>query len=383
MKSIPYGRQSVDESDIAAVADVLGSDWLTQGPSIPRFEKAVAQYCSAPFASAAANGTCALHLAYQALGLGPGDWLWTSPNTFVATANAARLCGANVELVDIDRDTYNLSVTELERKLAKAKSDRRVPKIVVPVHFAGQPCDMEAIAELARQYGFRVVEDAAHAIGAAYKGVKVGSCTFSDAAVFSFHPVKVITSGEGGMVMTRERSTADKVNRLRSHGLTREKEALGARWEGPWYYEQTDLGHNYRMTDMQAALGISQLRRIDAFLARRRAIAERYDRELAALPVTLPLRRQDRSSALHLYVIQVDAVSRRAAFDALRAAGIRVQVHYIPVHTHPYYRALGFKPGDFPAAEQYYARAISLPIYASLSDDDQSFVIETLRRIFR
>ena len=386
MKSIPYGRQSVDQSDISAVVGVLGSDWLTQGPAIENFEKALARYCDTPYALAVANGTCALHLAYRALGLGAGDELWTSPNTFVATANAARLCGAEVDFVDIDPETLNLSVPELERKLERAKLYGRLPKIVVPVHFGGQPCDMEAIAQLARHYGFRVVEDAAHAIGATYNGHRVGSCTFSDAAVFSFHPVKVITTGEGGMVTTRDPAVAAAVSRLRSHGVIKGKEVLGDRWQGPWYYEQTDLGYNYRMTDIQAALGMSQLRRIDAFLARRRAVADRYDRELAALPVTLPVTRHDRSSALHLYVIQIDSartpISRREAFDALRAEGILVQVHYIPVHTHPYYRALHFSAGDFPVAERYYACAISLPIYASLSDDEQSFVIEKFRGTF-
>lgn len=386
MRTIPYGRQKITEEDVRAVADVLRSDWLTQGPAVTRFERAVAEYCEAPFATAVSNATAGLHIAYQALDLGPGDVLWTSPITFVATANAARLCGAEVDFVDIDPITFNLSVTMLERKLKQASARGRLPKLIVPVHFAGHPCDMEAIAALAKQYGCRVVEDAAHAIGATYDAHKVGACAHSDIVVFSFHSVKVITTGEGGMVLAREPAIAERMKRIHSHGLVRDREVIGEAWQGPWYYEQRELGYNYRMTDIQAALGTSQLARIESFIARRHAIANRYDRELAALPLVLPARLSGRRSALHLYVIQVDETrakrGRRAAFEALRAAGIWVQVHYIPVHTQPYYRSLGFRAGDFPAAERYYAGALSLPIHAALSDDEQALVIEKLREIF-
>jgi UDP-4-amino-4,6-dideoxy-N-acetyl-beta-L-altrosamine transaminase len=386
MKTISYGRQSISENDVQAVIEVLRSDWLTQGPAVERFERGIADYCGAPFATAVCNASAGLHLAYLSLGLGPGDRLWTSPNTFVSTANAALLCGAEVDFVDIDPGTLNLSVAALERKLAAARSRGRLPKVVVPVHFAGQPCDMEAIAALAGQFGFRVVEDAAHAIGAAYGKHKVGACAHSDIAVFSFHAVKVITTGEGGVVLARDPEVAARVRRLHSHGLVRDRASIGQAWQGPWYYEQSELGFNYRMTDLQAALGTSQLARIESFIARRHAIADRYDRELEGLPLILPVRLSDRLSALHLYVVQVDdaraRTDRRSAFEALRAAGIWVQVHYIPVHMQPYYRALGYRAGDFPVAERYYANAFSLPMHTALTDDEQSFVIDRLRRIF-
>jgi UDP-4-amino-4,6-dideoxy-N-acetyl-beta-L-altrosamine transaminase len=385
MTHIPYGRQSISDADIAAVVEVLRSDWLTQGPAVERFEQAVAARCSAPYASAVCNATAALHLAYRALDLGPGDRLWTSPNTFVATVNAARFCGAEVDFVDIDPVTYNLCQDALAHKLEQAQRTGRLPKVVAPVHFAGQPCEMRAIAALAQRYGFRVVEDASHAIGGAYAGEPVGSCRYSDAAVFSFHPVKLITTGEGGMLLTRSERLHRRVQLLRSHGITRERAQMRNEPEGAWYYEQLDLGYNYRMTDIQAALGYSQLQRLDDFVARRHRLAERYDAALRDLPLRLPARPADSRSALHLYVLHVPAESvpsRGELFATLRGHGVGVNVHYIPVHLQPYYRGLGFQPGDFPLAERYYAGAISLPLYPDLQEAQQDRVIEIIRECF-
>jgi UDP-4-amino-4,6-dideoxy-N-acetyl-beta-L-altrosamine transaminase len=316
----------------------------------------------------------------MAIGLGSGDRLWTSPNTFVASANCARYCGAEVDFVDIDPKTYNLSASALEFKLESAASHDLLPKVVVPVDFAGQSCDMTAIKQLAVRYGFRIIEDASHAIGGRYKGRPIGACDYSDIAIFSFHPVKIITTGEGGMAMTNDPALAARMRRLRSHGISRESNEMTGPTDGQWYYQQLELGYNYRMTDIQAALGASQMRRLDAFVARRRALAERYDRLLAGLPLTTPYHAPERVSAYHLYVIVLDQPERRRpVFEALRAAGIGVNVHYIPVHTQPYYRALGFKPGDFPAAEAYYAGAISLPMHAGLSEAQQDEVIGRVR----
>jgi UDP-4-amino-4,6-dideoxy-N-acetyl-beta-L-altrosamine transaminase len=378
---IPYGRQDIDEADIAAIVAVLRSDFLTQGPAVDRFESAVAMRCGAPFAVAVNSATSALLLAYRALGLGPGDRLWTSPNTFVATANAALHLGAEVDFVDIDPDTYNLCPKRLAEKLAVAESIGRLPKIVVPVHFAGQPCDLPAIAKLAVRYGFRVVEDASHAIGANYQGEPVGSCRWSDLAVFSFHPVKIITTGEGGMVLGRDPALATRLVELRSHGITRDPGRMQRECEGGWYYEQIDLGWNFRLTDIQAALGVSQLNRLDGFLARRRELADYYDRVLNGLPLTRPGRDPDAGSAWHLYVVRIqgDGSIRRQIFNALRQQGIGVNVHYIPVHTQPYYQAMGFAAGDYPEAERYYQQAISLPLFAGLTWEQQNQVIERLQ----
>ncbi|PSC03715.1 UDP-4-amino-4,6-dideoxy-N-acetyl-beta-L-altrosamine transaminase [Alsobacter soli] len=376
---IPYGRQDIDENDVAAVVAVLRSDFLTQGPAVQDFEKVIAEYVGAPHCCAVSNATAALHLAYLALGLGPGDVLWTVPNTFLATANAALYCGAEVDFVDTDPRSYNLSVEALSRKLDQAEKTGRLPAIVAPVHFAGQSCDMRGVHALAQRYGFKVVEDASHAIGADYLGGKVGDCRYSDMCVFSFHPVKIVTTGEGGVVTTRDPEAAATLFQLRSHGMTRDSSRMEGESEGPWYYQQTMLGMNYRITDIQAALGASQMRRIDLFVARRRALAARYDDLLGNLPLTRPWQDLDGRSAFHLYPIHVDSQQRRRIFDALRAAGIGVNVHYIPVHTQPYYRQRGFEPGYCPNAEAYYAGAISLPLFSAMTDAEQDEVVEAVR----
>jgi len=375
---IPYGRQDISEEDIAAVVEVLRSDFLTQGPAVGRFEEALKRHCDAPFAVAMNSGTSALHLACQALGLGPGERLWTSPISFAASANCARYCGASVDFVDIDPATRNLGVDALARKLEQAAAARALPRIVVPVHFAGQSCEMQEIRRLADRYGFYVVEDAAHALGAEYRGTRVGSCAYSHAAVLSFHPVKHVTTGEGGAVTTRDPALAQQLSLLRTHGITRERASMRNEPEGGWYYEQLALGFNFRMTDIHAALGTSQLKRLEAFVRRRRELADRYDRLLAGLPITRPGRSPSGNPSWHLYVVQVE--NRRRVYDALRAAGIGVNVHYIPVHWHPYYQALGFRRGDFPHAERYYGGALTLPLYAALTDAEQDKVVAELGR---
>ncbi|MBF5058087.1 aminotransferase WbpE [Alcanivorax sp. 521-1] len=376
---IPYGRQDIRESDLDAVREVLESDFLTQGPVVPRFEQAVADKVGAARAVAVSSGTSALHLACLALGLGEGDRLWTSPITFVASANCARYCGAEVDFVDIDPRTYNLSVTALARKLEQAERDNRLPKVVVPVHLCGQSCDMAGIAELAERYGFRVIEDASHAVGGRYKGDYIGNGRYSDITVFSFHPVKIITSAEGGMALTTDAALADRMTRLREHGITRDPQAMVGETDGPWYYQQVELGFNYRLTEIQAALGLSQLARLDEYVARRETLAQRYDELLKAFPLERPWQHPDAVSARHLYVVRVQAGRRRAVFESLRAAGIGVNVHYIPVHTQPYYRALGFSAGDFPEAELYYSEAISLPLFPTLEEPDQGRVVAALK----
>ena len=379
---IPYGRQDITPEDIAAVEAVLHSDFLTQGPAIPGFEKALAAYCGAARGVAVCNATAALHMACLALGLGPGDCLWTSPNTFVASANCGLYCGAEVDFVDTDPATYNMSVAALEARLVAAAAEGRLPKVVIPVHFAGQSCEMRAIHALGQQYGFRIIEDASHAVGATYLGEPVGNCRYSDITIFSFHPVKIITTAEGGMAMTNDPALAERMERLRSHGITRDPAAMAWDSEGPWYYQQVELGYNYRITDLQAALGHSQLARLDDYVARRHAIAARYDAALAGLPLTTPWQHPDSRSALHFYPIRLhDAARRREVFEALRAAGIGVNVHYIPVHTQPHYRRLGFRPGDFPEAERYYAGAISLPMFPTLTPAQQDEVVAALARV--
>lgn len=377
---IPYGRQSISAEDIEAVVGVLRSDFLTQGPAVPAFERSVADYCGVPHAVAVNSATSALHIACAALGLGPGDRLWTSPNTFVASANCARYCGAEVDFVDIDPRSYNLCPQALARKLEQAEAAGRLPKIVVPVHFSGQSCAMREIWALAQRYGFYVIEDASHAIGGSYAGEPIGRCTHSHATVFSFHPVKIVTTAEGGLITTRDDALAQRLQRLRSHGITREPAQMRGDSEGPWYYQQVELGWNYRMTDLQAALGRSQMTRLDAFVARRRELAARYDRLLADLPVVRPWQSPDGESAWHLYVVRLRDHARARVFERLRAAGIGVNVHYIPVHLQPYYRDLGFAPGDFPEAEAYYTQVLSLPLYAGLTDAEQDEVVAALGR---
>ncbi|WP_421706226.1 UDP-4-amino-4,6-dideoxy-N-acetyl-beta-L-altrosamine transaminase [Alloalcanivorax xenomutans] len=378
---IPYGRQEITEADINAVVDVLKSDFLTQGPRVPRFEETVADYCGTSHALATNSATSALHIACLALGLGKGDWLWTTPVTFVASANCGLYCGAKVDFVDIDPQTYNLCPKALELKLEKARQKGQLPKVVVAVHLCGQPCDMKAIHGLSRRYGFKVIEDASHAIGGKYCGEPVGNCRYSDITIFSFHPVKIITTAEGGMVMTNDDELAKKMGLLRSHGITRDETLMTHAPDGPWYYQQIGLGFNYRMTELQAALGTSQMARLDSYVARRHELAQRYNQLLNSFPVILPWQHPDTYSGLHLYVIRVPVGKdkHRAIFELLREQGIGVNLHYIPVHTQPYYQQMGFKKGDFPRAEAYYSEAISLPIFPTMTEQQQDEVVNALR----
>ncbi len=377
---IRYGCQSISEEDIAAVDAVLHSNFLTQGPAVPAFEAAIAQFCGAEHAVAVSSASSGLNLACMALELGLGDRLWTSPVSFVASANCARHCGAQVDFVDIDPATLNLCPRQLAEKLERAERDGTLPKIVLPVHFAGAPCDMEAISALSERYGFSVIEDAAHALGAEHQGIRVGSCAKSRMTVFSFHPVKLITTGEGGMITTSDAELGRRLQMLRSHGITREPSQLEQQDEGGWYYEQQMLGYNCRMTDIQAALGCSQLSRIGEFLQRRRELAERYERLLEDMPLRRPRFSAADGCAWHLYVVQLPPQRRRAVYDALRGADIGVNVHYIPVHLQPYYRRLGFRRGDFPASEAYYDGALTLPLHPRLTDEQQDRVVAILRR---
>lgn len=382
---IPYGRQSITQADIDAVSDVLRSDWLTQGPTVPRFEKALADYCGATHAVAVNSATGALHIACLALGVGEGDLVWTTPITFVASANCARYCGADVDFVDIDPQTANLSPIALASKLEHAAQRGRLPKVVIPVHLAGQSCDMAAIHALSEKYGFKIIEDASHAVGGNYLDRKVGSCQFSDITVFSFHPVKVITTAEGGMALTNDPALAERMERLRSHGITRDPAAMQNEPDGPWYYEQVELGFNYRMTDVHAALGLSQMTRLDEFVARRHEIADRYDTLLADLPLSLPLRSSEAYSGLHLYVVRLKLNQLNKGhldvFNGLRARGIGVNLHYIPVYRQPDYSKYQLSRSDFPQAEQYYAEAISLPMFPDLTEAEQDQVVATLKDV--
>lgn len=384
---IPYGRQEISQADIDAVVSVLQSDFLTQGPQVPLFERTVAQHVGAKHALAVNSATSALHIACLALGLGPGDWLWTTPVTFVASANCGLYCGAQVDFVDVDPRTYNLCPQALEAKLIRAEQARRLPKVLVAVHLCGQPCDMAAIHALSQKYGFKIIEDASHAIGGKYKGEFIGNGRYSDITVFSYHPVKIITTAEGGMALTNSDALAHQMALLRSHGITRDPAHMTCSPDGPWYYQQIDLGYNYRMTELQAALGVSQMRRLDAYVARRHELARRYDQLLAELPLTTPWQHPDTYSGLHLYVIrlQLDKIcqTRLQVFEALRAQGIGVNLHYIPVHTQPYFERMGFKAGDYPQAEQYYAEAISLPMYQTLSGAQQDHVVKVLQGVLQ
>lgn len=382
---IPYGRQEIIQADIDAVVSVLQSDFLTQGPQVPKFEQMLASHVGAKHGLAVNSATSALHIACLALGLGPGDWLWTSPVTFVASANCALYCNAQVDFVDIDPRTYNLCPKALERKLRVAKQQGKLPKVVVPVHLCGQPCEMAAIHSLSQQYGFKIIEDASHAIGGRYRGEFIGNGRFSDITVFSFHPVKIITTAEGGMIVTNSDELAEKMALFRSHGITRDPAYMTHDPDGPWYYQQIDLGYNYRMTELQAALGLSQMTRLDQYVARRHALAQRYNALLADLPLTLPWQHPDSYSSMHLYVVrlQLDQIRKthRQVFEALREQGIGVNLHYIPVHTQPYYERMGFKPTDFPKALNYYAEAISLPIHQTLTEEQQDLVAVVLKQV--
>ncbi|MFW0755454.1 UDP-4-amino-4,6-dideoxy-N-acetyl-beta-L-altrosamine transaminase [Pseudomonas sp. H11T01] len=380
---IPYGRQEITQTDIDAVVGVLQSDFLTQGPMVPRFEQNVAQHVGASHALAVNSATSALHIACLALGLGPGDRLWTTPVTFVASANCALYCGAEVDFVDIDPRTYNLCPQALALKLEQAALEGTLPKVLVPVHLCGQPCDMQAIHALSQRYGFKIIEDASHAIGGKYQGEFIGNCRYSDITVFSFHPVKIITTAEGGMALTNDGELANKMALLRSHGITRDPAQMTHEADGPWYYQQIDLGFNYRMTELQAALGVTQMERLDQYVARRHQLARRYDDLLASLPVTTPWQHPDSYSGLHLYVIrlQLDQIQKthRQVFESLRELGIGVNLHYIPVHTQPYYERMGFQPDDFPQAQIYYREAISIPMFQTMSDAQQDEVFQALK----
>jgi len=378
---IPYGKQDISQADIDAVVDVLKSDFLTQGPQVPLFEKTVANYCGVDFGVAVNSATSALHIACLALDLGKGDYLWTSPNTFVASANCGLYCDAKVDFVDINPHTYNLCANKLEEKLKQAKLTNQLPKIVIPVHFAGQSCEMKRIYELSLEYGFKIIEDASHAIGGKYLGKPIGGCQYSDITVFSFHPVKIITTGEGGIATTNQPGLAKKMQLLRSHGVTRDSDLMTKELEGEWYYQQVDLGFNYRMTEMQAALGVSQFDNLKLFVEKRHELAKKYDSLLENIPVTRPHQAADAYSSFHLYPITLNKGSehRKQVFDKLRGSGVGANIHYIPVHTQPYYQKIGFKLGDFPVAESYYKKSITLPLHPGISNDDLFYITDVLK----
>ena len=385
---IPYGKQDINSADIDAVVDVLKSDYLTQGPQVPLFEQSISAYCGSNYSVAVNSATSALHISCLALGLGKDDWLWTSPNSFVASANCGLYCGAKVDFIDIDPITYNLSVEELEKKLIKAKKEGKLPKIIIPVHFAGQSCDMSKIKSLSKEFGFSIIEDASHAIGSKYLGKFVGGCQFSDITVFSFHPVKIITTAEGGLATTNCKNLAQKLRLYHSHGITRDQDLLNEKLIGPWYYEQISLGFNYRMTELQAALGISQLQRVDGFVSNRHVLKKRYDLLLEDLPLILPYQSKDCYSSLHLYPVQIDiakkvAKSRKQIFIELRENNVGVNVHYIPIHMQPYFQNLGFKKGDFPNSEVYYQSTLTLPMFSSMTSEQQDEVVTVLNKILQ
>lgn len=378
---IPYGKQSISQADIDAVVDVLKSDWLTQGPKVPEFEQAIANYCDASFACATNSATSALHIACLALNVGEGDIVWTSPISFVASANCALYCGAKVDFVDIDLATGNMSMSALKKKLQEAEKTNSTPKAIIPVHLAGQSCDMQTIAELANKYSFKVIEDASHAIGARYKNKPVGSCIYSDITIFSFHPVKIITSAEGGMAVTNNENIANRLKRLRSHGITNNPEEMTEPSHGPWYYQQIELGFNYRMTDLQAALGLSQLKQLNQFVSNRNKIAEFYNSALSNLPVKHLTQSQYSYSSYHLYIVRLlDSTSKKhkSVFCKLREQGITCHLHYIPIHLQPFYQKMGFRKGDYPNAEAYYQQAITIPLFANMTSTEQNHVITIL-----
>ena len=384
---LPYGRQDINQADINSVISALQSDFLTQGPQVPLFEETVAKYCGSEYGVAVNSATSALHIACLSLDLGEGDWLWTSPNSFVASANCGLYCDAKIDFVDIDPKTYNLSAKELERKLILAKQENKLPKVVMPVHFAGQSCNMKKIHSLGQEYGFKIIEDASHAIGGKYLEKPIGGCQYSDITVFSFHPVKIITTAEGGLATTNSKELAEKMRLFRSHGITRDKSLMTRDPDGAWYYQQVGLGFNYRMTELQAALGISQMQRLDEFVAKRHILQERYDLLLSGLPIIGPYQDKDSYSALHLYPIQIDLnkvrKNREQIFNVLRENGIGVNVHYTPIHTQPYYLQFGFSEGDFPNSESYYSRAISIPLFHAMSIEQQDKIVAMLRKVLQ
>ena len=382
---IPYGKQNINQDDIDSVVDILKSNYLTQGPKVPLFEKKISEYCNSKFAVAVNSATSALHIACLALGLKKGDKLWTSPNSFVASANCGLYCGAKIDFVDINPLTYNLCPIELEKKLIKAKKQSKLPKILIPVHFAGQSCDMKKIYSLSKDYGFKIIEDASHAIGGRYLKKPIGGCQFSDITIFSFHPVKIITTAEGGIATTNDKKLLNQMQLFRTHGITKNPKYMTKNSEGNWYYQQINLGFNYRMNELQAALGISQMNRLDEFVKNKHILKERYDRFLSILPIIKPYYSSNVYSALHLYPIQIDRnksnFSRKKLFNELRKKGIGVNIHYIPIHTQPYFLNMGFKHGDFPIAESYYQNSISLPLFSQMSFNEQDKVINTLTNI--
>ncbi|EJO69496.1 UDP-4-amino-4,6-dideoxy-N-acetyl-beta-L-altrosamine transaminase [Leptospira kirschneri] len=382
MTLIPYGKQEITQADIDLVNEVLRSDFLTQGPMVPRFESLVAKKCKAKFAVAVNSATSALHIACIALNVGPGDIVWTSPITFVASANCALYCGASVDFVDIDPKTYNISVDRLSEKLELAEKIGKLPKVLIPVHLAGQSCPMDKIYILSKKYGFKIIEDASHAIGGTYKNEPIGNCKYSDITVFSFHPVKIITTGEGGMALTNDTELYSKMYRLRSHGITRDFSEMTHSPDGPWYYQQLELGYNYRMTDIQAGLGVSQMSRLDEFIRKRHTIAEKYNALLSDKPVVTPWQNPESYSGFHLYIIRLKLkefnLSHKQVFEQFRSAGILVNLHYIPVYRQPYYEKMGYNRSDFPESEQYYSEAISIPMYPSLTEEQQQEVVHRL-----
>lgn len=384
---IPYAKQEIIKKDIKAVQKVLQSDWLTQGPSVNKFEKDITNFCNVKYGISVNSATSALHISCLALGVSQNDRVWTSPNSFVASSNCALYCGAKIDFVDIDPVTYNISISALKKKLSQAKKINKLPKVVIPVHFAGQPCDMIEIYKLSKIYKFKVIEDASHALGASYKNknkdkkYKIGSCAHSDITVFSFHPVKIITTGEGGMAVTNNQNLSKQLKMLRTSGITKNKTQMKFKSENPWYYEQLTLGYNYRMNDIQAALGSEQLKRAKTYITKRNKIAKNYNLAFKNLPITIPAILKENYSSFHLYVILLDEfLDHKKIFKNLRKKNVFVNLHYIPIHTHPYYQSIGFKWGDFPEAENYYRRAISLPMYPSLKISDQKIVIKTLKK---
>jgi UDP-4-amino-4,6-dideoxy-N-acetyl-beta-L-altrosamine transaminase len=383
---IPYGRQDISEEDIQAVEDVLRSDYLTQGPVVPAFENSVSKYCGAKYAVAVNSATSALHIACRSLKVGENDIVWTSPISFVASANCAIYCGANIDFVDIDADTYNMSVEALKFKLEVAESEGNLPKVVIPVHLSGQSCEMDKIYALSKKYGFKIIEDASHAIGGQYKGEPIGNCRYSDITVFSFHPVKIITTGEGGMCVTNDPDIALNLARYRSHGIVRHSSEMTQVPDGPWYYEQIELGYNYRLTDIQAALGLSQVSRLDKFVSMRHEIAKRYNSLLSNSPVLIPHQHKDSYSGMHLYIIRLkkesQSISHLQLFEKLRLAGVLVNLHYIPIYRQPYFKRMGFNPEDFPQSEAYYSEAISIPMYATLTEEHQNYVVDIIQKPF-